>query len=159
MLADALREGQGEVWSDAIVALPAVVAALTQDWYGRMPAGTTRDVCSALRCTSLPNQTRLLLVQALEVVGDGSGVREIEAMLAEKQPLYADREGLRERLQALLPLLRERLRREQDDALLLRGSHSAAQSQEQLLRASMPQIAPHSPEQLLRAVEGRDDAS
>ncbi len=159
VLADALRESQGEVWSAAIIALPTVVAALTPEWYGRMPAGTTRDVCRTLQCTSLPNRTRLLLVQALEIVGDGSGVREIEVMLADKQPLYADRDGIKERLRALLPLLRERLRLEQDDALLLRGSQQTATSQEQLLRAAAPQATLPPPEQLLRAVEGRDNAS
>lgn len=127
-LADAFRDRPGNVRS-------AVVTALTPDWYGRMPVGTTRDVCRALRCMSLPGPTRLLLVHALQVVGDGSGVRDVEALLAGPQPLYADAHGIEEHLQTLLPLLRERLRLEQDDALLLRGSQQTATTQEQLLRA------------------------
>jgi hypothetical protein len=136
-----IRDPNARVRLAAMECLPGVMDAIAKEEMP-LPAGEY-DLCFLLgdRNESLVLST----LQVLRLHGDGSTAQPVERLV---------RRGRTERIRGLaeeiLPVLQERLRREQDPALLVRPSMSPEDAPSELLRpaASEPDVDPST---LLRA--------
>lgn len=132
-------------------ALPEVLAALTSEHYGRLPAETVPNLCRLLHHPS----TALVrdVLEALEKVGDGRAVQPVERLIQRGR-----NEAICARAEAILPALLERQRQEQAPHVLLRPTCKPETPSAHLLRPAQGTVESQ-PQQLLRASESDLSAS
>jgi hypothetical protein len=144
-------------WATAEKALPPlrrVLKRLDSSDYGAAPPEGIRRLCELLMDCDARGLTYLaadvpLILEALGRVGGGNAVETVERIAeAGRMPVW------RAKARDILPVLRERQRREQDSARLLRATESPRDS-ESLLRPAAASSQPA--ELLLRA--GPDDST
>ncbi|MDW8209167.1 MAG: HEAT repeat domain-containing protein [Chloroherpetonaceae bacterium] len=137
--------GCRKVREAAIQALPEMLAALTPEHYGQLPAGTTPALCRVLYHPD--NRLVALALDALGKVGDGRAVAPVEQMVRRGRT-----PELRAEAERILPVLQERKRQEEAHSSLLRPSGVPADTPDVLLRPAAAQ-SHVDPETLLRTVE------
>jgi hypothetical protein len=128
-------------------ALHQTLPGLTAAHYGHLPSETIPRLCRlldrlSLRAGGFTETLTLQLLTALEMAGDGRAVRSVQR-LAEKGAGARQQEARR-----ILPLLRERLERENDQGMLLRIAAPPAGPDSLLRPTSGTETTP--PEELLR---------
>jgi hypothetical protein len=118
--------GTGLVREAALNALPFLLDALTTHYYGRLPDQAIANLC---RLLEHPNDRLILdVLEALGRVGGGSAVEPVERV-ARRGRAYT-----RQTAERILPVLRERQRREREAATLLRPSIAPDDPSQVLLR-------------------------
>lgn len=136
--------GCRKVREAATQALPEMLAALTPEHYGQLPAGTTPALCRVLYHPD--NRLVALVLDALGKVGDGRAVAPVEQMMRRGRT-----PELRAEAERILPMLQERKRQEEAHSSLLRPSSVPEDTPEVLLRPATAQSCVE-PETLLRTV-------
>jgi hypothetical protein len=156
MVAEMLFEGAGgqqtlgclQVREAAAEALPSILAALTPEHYGRLPIEAMPKLCRTLYH---PDDSLVMRVlEALEIVGDGRAVTDVERMVTRGRTPQLRTEAAR-----ILPVLKERQSRENAPFVLLRASAAPAETPDILLRPALNAPATE-PQELLRASELRE---
>ena len=144
----------------AVQALSRLLPALTPEHYGQVGADATPELCALLRYLSFPlvKENHFIglwqkVLAALEKVGDGRAVGPVERFIKAAPPWE-----LREKAEAILPILLERQERENASSTLLRGSSAPQADSSQMLRAAS-YAETTAPEVLLRpSIGGQGDA-
>lgn len=161
-LAQAAVDPSESVSHAAVAAIGNVLPLLTPEDYGRLRPETVPNLCQILsgyRLTEIRGEAgMILLLEALEKVGDGRAVEAVEALAAPTRfdtvrlqwsgPWNRPNDRVRSTALRVLPILKERRRQEQDRSMLLRSSQTALVP-EALLRPADDVSNPPS-EQLLR---------
>jgi hypothetical protein len=143
-LAPLLRGGNRALRAKATQALTTLIPKLTEEHYGTFPSDTTPNLLRAFADAS--EDFRVLLLNALEKIGDGRAIEPLEALSRFGSP----RE--REAASRALPILQERERQANSATNLLRPTHAPQDSSEQLLRPSNERVDPD-PKSLLRPTD------
>lgn len=135
--------------------LAVLLAKLTPEHYGTLPASLVPDLCRILKyeaawlSASTENHTLALRVtEALEKVGDGHAAVVVEKLL--KSFVTPQ---LHEALVAVLPILQERRSNENAREMLLRHAAMPPASPEQLLRPAIETVSQSDPTTLVRAAD------
>jgi len=152
VLAKALFDRNRKVREAAESAFRVVLPTLTPEHYGRLGEDAVLHLCRALNYQEMQlhgfpaDKERLVyhLLEALEKVGGGSAVQPVEE-IAE----YGQTTCIQEKARQILPILRERQRRENEPKVLLRATSMPADAPAQLLRPALSSEA-GPPAQLLR---------
>jgi hypothetical protein len=148
-LAYAARDKDASIQNAAQKALSATLPTLTHKYYGTLETETIPNLCYVLEeVYATKPDFALVLLQALEKVGDGRAVYTLE------HRLFLPPVAVRQEANRILPLLRERKRQEEASSMLLRASSEPATPAVELLRPAA-QTRETAPEQLLRAIQAK----
>lgn len=139
--------GRRHVRSAAARALPFVLARITSEQYGQIPAATMVGLLAAL--DTCDENLAVSIVNAFALVGDSKVLSAVQR-LAAGNGRAAREERVYQAAQRALPLIQTRVENARAPQTLLRASSVPATPQEQLLRPVEEQT-PHDPLELLRA--------
>lgn len=135
--------GSKRVRAAALTALPAVLATLTPEHYGRLASATVPNLCEALVSPDEP--LVLAVLDALQLIGDGRAIKPVERLIVNSRS-----ERVRETARHLLPLLAERHSQENNSRLLLRATTAPDTPAGMLLRPAQA-YSESDPAMLLRS--------
>jgi hypothetical protein len=113
----------------AVSALAEVTARLRPEDYAALPGQTVPLLCRALE--QADPEAKLVVLQALAVIGDGRAIRAVERIANMTQI-----PEVREAATNLLPILHQRAEESQAAGLLLRPSNATEDGEKVLLRAA-----------------------
>ena len=118
--------GLGGLRNAARAAFPAVVSALTPDYYGYLSGMTIHDLCKTLN-----HPDELIVESALDALGKaGTG----QAVLPVQNVVARGSKHMKEKARAVLPILLQRRTREQASQMLLRPFTGSVSEPGTLLR-------------------------